>query len=1004
MNIDKKVNQLKKKSTALYKKYGGQFFNWQNKKTRYVKKRYKKLVKELGEKEEETRKLVSENLVKAKKFLKTKFKWLKDKVSTYLHEVLTAGEPEDTLNRKVHARKIADVIQKRHVDGNVIFAISGRWGSGKTRILELLEPLLREKEFKIVWFNTWQYSQEPISLKRAFLKALTVGLKRRVDLSDLDHDSTQIKISWGKLFALLFALAILLLGISAFLFVKNNPIISTDALVYFFSYFQYLLDFLEKIPENNYAKLLMIPAALFVFTDILTIKQTTSKITTSEEFNLKFKEIVEKDERIVVFIDDLDRCTPDVVKQILDALVTFFDNDHCSFVVTGDHTVIEKYVGGKLHIAPFYDKEGKKDERITGQQEIVEGRRFLKKLFDIYWQIPAPEPARFRQFILDEIKKVKLQNLDENKEKQLVSLLANFLETNPRAVVRFLTGLSFNLETVTYMMEERQKEEGNTEVSKEQLNIELQGLKEVVEQPVLLAKILLIQELFYSLYEELVKRPNVLPLHEKEVRKTGRVSSKLGDKQVTELLLSQEEVGEYVELIRTQPKFTDENDSVIYNADYFFYLSGFTGLPSQKGPDEDWFLQTLKTATDAKGLIDSLSGASETKQKQLLILSQKALAGSTDVTEKQNIARNIVEVMLDIDSWSDEFEGLVAKLIEANFIHGLQPPIRVKLSSYVFQFAFEKDVNVASFFTTAPWNDAVYMPVKWEAAGQAKMLVANVVTRLAPVNDSEFATNESDAFSHLKVLADKSNQEEEGVQDELKPLFNKVIASIFAKPATEERLQIIQVLAEADKKRLSKDVFIQKQTELMQGGNYQSEIQFLLNNHEGLLKYLNDNDLKALRHVGIDFMKDRSTADWSPLADIILAYPSWEESEKSLILDALFHHLQDTDNGISDYALKYLKNTELKSFIKSDTLQDKFFQTLTIVEEKTREAILEHLDKNNWPDISQLTEANQNILKSLAKGRNTIAKKARKVMKSWGISLQRIRKSRKTQKRGRKGQ
>ncbi len=1000
----KKINQLKKKLNALYKKYRGHFFNWQNKKTQYVKKRYKKLVKELGKREEEARKLVSENLTKTKKFLRTKLQWLKAEVSNYLYKIVASNDLEDTLDRKVHARKIADVIQKRHDDGNVTFAISGKWGSGKTRILELLEPLLTEQEFRVVWFKAWQYSQEPISLKRAFLKALAVGLKRRVDLSDLDHDSTRIRVSWQKLLILLFTLAVLLLTISIFLFIKNSPVVNTDVSVYFSPYLHHLLDLLEKIPGNDYVKLLIIPVALFVFTDILTIKQTTSKITTSEEFNLKFKEIVKKDERIVVFIDDLDRCTPNIVKQILDALVTFFDDDHCSFVVTGDHTVIEKYVGGKLHITPIYDEKGKKDERITGRQEIVEGRRFLKKLFDIYWQIPAPEPARFRQFILDEIKKVKLQNLNEDKEEQLVSLLAIFLETNPRAVIRFLTGLSFNLETVAYTMEERQKEKGNTEVSKEQLNLELQGLKEVMEQPVLLAKILLIQELFYSLYEKLVIEPNVLSLHEKQVRKTGRISSKLGDKQVADLLLGQEEISEYIKLLGTQPKFTDENDSVIYSADYFFYLSGFTGLPSQKGPDEDWFLQTLKTITDAKGLIDSLSGASETKQKQLLTLSQKALAGSTNANEKQNIARNIIEVMLDIGSWSDGFEGLVTKLVEANFIHGLQPPIRAKLSSYVFQFAFEKDVNVASFFTTAPWSDAVYLPVKWEAASQVKRLVANVITHLAPVNDSEFATNESDALSHLKVLADKSNQEEQGVQDELKPLFDKVAASTFAKPANEERLQAIQFLAEADKKRLSKDVFIQKQTELMQGGNYQSEIQFLLNNHEDLLKYLNDNDSKTLRHVGINFLKDRNSPDWSPLADTLLAYPSWEESEKSLILDALFHHLQNTDNGISDYALKYLKRAELKNSIRPDTLLDKFFQASTVVEGKTKGAILEHLDKNNWLDISQLTEANQNILKSLAKGRSAITKKARKIMKSWGISLQRTRKSKKARKRGRKNQ
>ena len=131
--------------------------------------------------------------------------------------------------------------------------------------------------------------------------------------------------------------------------------------------------------------------------------------------------------------------------------------------------------------------------------------------------------------------------------------------------MRFLTALSFNLETLAYMIEEKNNgTTNNTDPSKELADIELKGLEEVVKEPTLLAKVLLIQELFYPLYEELVQRPDVLPLHEKEVRKKGDIISQLKGKPVKEILVREEDLGSYKELLRTPPKFTDENDAVVF--------------------------------------------------------------------------------------------------------------------------------------------------------------------------------------------------------------------------------------------------------------------------------------------------------------------------------------------------------------------------------------------------------------------------------------------------------
>src|SRR3989344_7422815 len=109
----------------------------------------------------------------------------------------------DKLNRKIYAEEIAKEISEKydaekellrkdpkHKRENIVFAISGRWGEGKTGILDLMEKPLEEKGFKIIRFNPWKYSQEDITLKRAFLKTVRDNLRPGLNLDDLYYDKT----------------------------------------------------------------------------------------------------------------------------------------------------------------------------------------------------------------------------------------------------------------------------------------------------------------------------------------------------------------------------------------------------------------------------------------------------------------------------------------------------------------------------------------------------------------------------------------------------------------------------------------------------------------------------------------------------------------------------------------------------------------------------------------------------------------------------------------------
>ena len=135
---------------------------------------------------------------------------------------------KDNLARKTYAEKIATEIAEHYASEekavkdkqkeekeNIIFAISAKWGEGKTSLLDLLTTPLTRKGFKIIKFNPWKYSQEDISLKRAFLCAIKKQLESSVSLDDLYYDRTKTILSdnWKSVAARVIFIVILLLGI-----------------------------------------------------------------------------------------------------------------------------------------------------------------------------------------------------------------------------------------------------------------------------------------------------------------------------------------------------------------------------------------------------------------------------------------------------------------------------------------------------------------------------------------------------------------------------------------------------------------------------------------------------------------------------------------------------------------------------------------------------------------------------------------------------------------------
>ena len=417
----------------------------------------------------------------------------------------------DTLKRKIYADKIAEEIDSHyqtkkevgHGD-NMVFAISGKWGEGKTELLGLLEPKLTEKGFTVIRFNPWQYSHEDISLKRSFLRVVKEKIHSEVDLSDLYYDRSKTIIDWKSVVSPLLKIIL----VSAFVVFVLIPAIFNYPIG---DWWNGVVMALKNFWGSGISGVILTALIIPLLIKTIIVSSRAAQVTTAEEFEDKFRELLNGKSKLVIFIDDLDRCTSKTVKTVLDSLRTFFCHPECSYVITGDHTVIERYAAEELN---------PKKKEFTGK-DIEEGRRFLKKLFDVYWRLPLATPKVFKEFLVDEIKKSGI-TLKEAQDKNIKNFLLDdgFFERNPRHVKRFITALKFALESVKAQLEELSQENGTNE--DDDIKDQKKFIQEILDNPDLLAKVLLIQEKFYPVYEKLILYPAEIVNHEKMLRGSSK--------------------------------------------------------------------------------------------------------------------------------------------------------------------------------------------------------------------------------------------------------------------------------------------------------------------------------------------------------------------------------------------------------------------------------------------------------------------------------------------------
>lgn len=234
----------------------------------------------------------------------------------------------DCLGYQSYVNVLVDVCTHKDL-APLTLGVFGSWGSGKTSLMEMLKKridLPGSTGTKTLWFNAWRYEgrdEAQSALINAVITSLEAELSAIDGLKELGRrlrDSASV-LKLGK-------------------FIMKSALTLTPDVGGFVNCFS---DEAEKLSK------------------------------TMEGFENDFRELLVKAkiERVVIFIDDLDRCSSAKVIETFETIKLFLNTPSCTFVIGADSRTIEQAVG-----------------QVYGENDEGRRRDYLEKIVQIPFQIP----------------------------------------------------------------------------------------------------------------------------------------------------------------------------------------------------------------------------------------------------------------------------------------------------------------------------------------------------------------------------------------------------------------------------------------------------------------------------------------------------------------------------------------------------------------------------------------------------------------------------------------
>lgn len=257
---------------------------------------------------------------------------------------------EDLLNRRKLAKNFLDVVISQTAN---VYSINAPWGTGKTWFLKFIEDECQNQNIPFIQFNVWEtdYAKDPFqAILSELIKLLHIQIKNIIaknEIENLEKELASIKSIANKFLNLRKKLSYSI-GL-------NHPTLPVSG----------------EITVNP---------------DTSSLAEYEDMKTTKNDFINSLKNFVNSFEtKLLIAIDELDRCRPDYAITTLEIIKHFFNIKNVVFILAVDKEQLQATV--KTMFGSSTDTDA-----------------YLKKFVDI--QYCLPESSSISQFIRYHIKNV----------------------------------------------------------------------------------------------------------------------------------------------------------------------------------------------------------------------------------------------------------------------------------------------------------------------------------------------------------------------------------------------------------------------------------------------------------------------------------------------------------------------------------------------------------------------------------------------------------------------
>jgi len=326
--------------------------------------------------------------------------------TAFFRDVPLTHVSDDRLNHAKIAHSLARFLSDRDTRPPLVVAINGPWGGGKSSVMGMLDSELRESGgFRSIWFNAWRYDKEEHILA-ALLQTMAASLRRDVG------PRFWVGIAWSRfLDGTLADRVVLLTAFAALMALVFAP----DSLVH-------LAHLADTVAERGWVSFLTASdeddvrvtmaglgglgagtaaaAWIWGFVRLLTpFRLPFKKLAKLENYGdrvgfigefarefQRYRDAIGRKRKFVVFIDDLDRCPPDKVVEVLKTINLVINSgvgaERTIFVLGFDRAYVRDCV--QHHFREFLETAHSAD---TSEDF---GNRYLKKMVTLSVSVPLP--------------------------------------------------------------------------------------------------------------------------------------------------------------------------------------------------------------------------------------------------------------------------------------------------------------------------------------------------------------------------------------------------------------------------------------------------------------------------------------------------------------------------------------------------------------------------------------------------------------------------------------